>query len=106
MYPERQLILLAARKSALRQAIALRRVHLAGTAARATWPLVWLDRVLAVGRRLPPLALFAALPLGCLVTRSVVSGLRALGPLVTGVGRCVRLAAGFVSRPARPVGDR
>jgi hypothetical protein len=106
MYPKRELILLAARKSALRRSIALRRVHLAETAARAVWPLAWLDRVLAVGQRLRPLALLAALPLGCLVTRSLCSSLRRIGSLVRGVVRGVGLAAKVLSRPGRPAGDR
>jgi hypothetical protein len=106
MYPERELTRLAARKSGLRQAIALRRVHLAGTAARAAWPLAWLDRVLAVGSRLPPFTLLAALPFGCVVARSVFSSLKGAGSLVMGMVRGVRFAAGFFSRPRRSAGGQ
>jgi len=82
MYPERELTRLAAAKAALRRDIALRRAQCAQAAARVTQPLEWLDRVLAFWRRLPPLARFAALPLGMLVQRAVLPRLKLLRRLV------------------------
>ncbi len=102
MYPDRELTRLAARKSWLRRDIALRRVQLAETAAQVSWPLAWLDRMLAVGRRLSPLALLAALPLGCLVTRTVLASMRIFGPLVSGLVRGTRWVGRILARPSPP----
>ena len=103
MYPERELTRLAAAKAVLRRDIVLRRAQCAQAAARVTQPLEWLDRVLAFWRRLPPLARFAALPLGMLVQGAVLPRLKFLrrlvrwSPLVFGVfrvaGRAVKTRA-------------
>jgi hypothetical protein len=82
MYPARELTRLAARKAALQRTIALHRAQCIGAAARAARPLAWIDRMLAWWRRLPPLATFAAAPLGWLLTRAVFPRLKIIGPLL------------------------
>ena len=81
MYPQRELIRLAAYKSALRRDVALRRAQCAGAAARMAQPVEWLDRMLVFWRRLSPLAQFATVPLGLLVARTVFPRLKILGSL-------------------------
>ncbi len=71
MYPQRELNRLAACKAALRMDIAFRRDQCAEAAIAAARPLEWLDRMLAIWRRLPPAALFGAVPLGFLVRRAL-----------------------------------
>jgi len=106
MYPERELTRLALRKAALQRTIALHRAQCAGAAARAARPLDWIDRMLAWWRRLPPLATFAAAPLGWLITRSLFPRLKILGPLlrwgpvVLGAVRTFRGTAKTRFRPA------
>jgi len=56
MYPQSELTRLAACKAGLRRTIALRRSHCAAAAARVARPLVWLDRLVSLARRLAPLA--------------------------------------------------
>jgi len=63
MYPQAELTRLARRKLELRQRIAVRRADCVTAATRATRPLVWLDRVLDLWRRIPPLARLAVVPL-------------------------------------------
>ena len=105
MYPQRQLNDLAAQKAVLRQGIALRRVRCAEAAAQVARPLQWLDRMLALWRRFPPLATFAALPLGFLVPRTIFRRRRLLrwlvrwSPLVFGA---VRLAARAITTRGEP----
>jgi hypothetical protein len=82
MYPDRELTRLAAHKAALRRDIALRRTQCVEAAARVARPLEWLDRMLALWRRLSPLAQFAAVPLGFLVKRTVFPRLKILGLLM------------------------
>jgi hypothetical protein len=99
MYPQGELIRLAAHKVALRRDIALRRVQCIEAVTRVAQPLEWLDRALAFWRRLSPLTKFAALPLGWFVQRAVFPRLKILGPLlrwaplVMNVVRGVRAAA-------------
>jgi hypothetical protein len=82
MYPNQELIRLAAHKVALRRKITLRRVQCATAAAGAAQPLAWLDRLLAFWRRLAPFAPFAAVPLGFLIRRRVFPRLKILGSLL------------------------
>jgi hypothetical protein len=82
MYPQRELTRLAAHKAALRWDIALHRAQCAAAAARVAQPLAWLDRMLAFWRRLSPFALFAAVPLGFLVQRTVFPRSKILGSLM------------------------
>jgi hypothetical protein len=105
MYPERELTRLAAAKAVLRSRIGLRRAQCAEAAARVSQPLQWLDRMLALWRRIPPLARFAALPLGMLVQRTAFPRLKLLrwfvrwSPLVFGA---LRVAGRAVKTRAEP----
>ena len=98
MYPQRELIRLAAHKAALRLGIALRRAQCAEAAARLAQPVAWLDRMLAFWRRLSPLAPLAALPLGFLASRiifpraKILGSLLRWGPLVFGAVRGISSA--------------
>ena len=103
MYPQRELIRLTAAKAVLQRKIVARRAHCAEAAARAARPLAWLDTMLALWRRLTPLALFAAVPLGWVVTRTVFPRMKMLGklvrwsPLIFGAVRA--LSAAIKTRP-------
>jgi len=81
MYPQRELTRLAAHKAALRWNIARRRAQCAEAAARMVRPFEWLDRMLAVVRRISPLVKFAAVPLGVLAMRTVLPRRKILGSL-------------------------
>lgn len=100
MHAERQLIRLTTYKDALRRRIARRRVHCAEAVAGVTRPLKWLDRVVAFGRKLSPVALLAALPLGALIQRAASPPLKTLGliarwgPLVFSAVRGIKAAVG------------
>jgi len=71
MYPDRELIRLATRKTAVRRRIAVRRAQCAKAAARVARPVVLLDRAVAYWRRLPLLAKVAAVPLVLLAKRAI-----------------------------------
>ena len=98
MYPQRELAQLAAHKAALRRNIALHRAECVAAAARVARPLAWLDRVVALWRRLSPLAAISLVPLGLLLKRTFGPRLRILaslvkwGPLVFGAVRGVSAA--------------
>jgi len=81
MYWDRELSRLAAHKAGLRRTITLRRTECAVAAAQVARPLAWLDRALALWRRLSPFTRLAAVPLGILVTRSALSRGGILGSL-------------------------
>jgi len=104
MYPESELIRLAAHKAVLRRRIAVRRAECAAAAACLIRPFEWLDRMLGYWRRLSPFVKFAAVPLGFLLKRSAAPRLRVLstllrwGPLVIGA---VRGLAASRPRPTR-----
>ena len=82
MYPDRELIRLAAQKTALLRTIACRRAECIEAAARVAQPLEWMDQMLAFWRRLSPFARFAAVPLGFLAQRTIFSRRKILGSLV------------------------
>ena len=82
MYPQRELIRLAAYKVTLRRAIAIHRVQCAESARRAAQPLAMLDRMLVLWRKFSPFAMVAALPLGFLIKRKVAPRLKLLGTLM------------------------
>ncbi len=82
MYPHHELNRLAAHKASLRREIGFCRFQCAEAAARVAKPLVWLDRAVAFGRRISPLAFFAALPVGLVAQRTVFSRFKLLGSLV------------------------
>lgn len=100
MYPNWELRRLAAHKVALRRGIALSRTRCVEAAARVAQPLEWLDRMLAFWRKLPPIARFAAVPLGLLATRTVfprlkfIGSLARWGPLAFGAARGIGAAIG------------
>jgi len=104
MYPQRELIRLAAHKATLRRDIALRRAQCAAATAQVVQPLVWLDRLLDLWRRIAPLALAASVPLIVVGGRRASPRLKILGwlvrwgPLVFGVLR----GLGRRNLPARP----
>jgi hypothetical protein len=104
MYPQRELTALAACKVSLRRDIAVRRAWCKEAAIGVARPLKWLDRVLAFLHRIPPAALFAAVPLGFLVKRSlfpragILGMLLRWGPLAFGAARLMNSAA--KARPA------
>jgi hypothetical protein len=93
MYPQRELTRLAAYKTALQWAIALRRTQCAEAAARVAQPLAWLDRMLAFWRRLSSFAPVATVLLGWVVMRTIFPRRKILGsllrwaPLVLGLAR-------------------
>jgi hypothetical protein len=82
MYPQQELTRLTAYKAALLRDIALDRARCVEAAARVAQPLEWLDKMLALWRRLSPLALFATVPLGFLVQRTVFPRLKTLRTVV------------------------
>ena len=82
MYPKQELTQLAAYKAALQQQIAIRRTCCAEAAAQVTRPFELLDAMLALWRRLSPLAQLATVPLGFLATRKVFPRLKVLGTLL------------------------
>ncbi len=93
MYPHEELIRLGAHKAALRRRIGRGRETCTSAANGALRPFAWLNRLLALWQRVPPLARLAAMLLGLLVQRTVAPRSRWLGwlvrwaPLVLGVVR-------------------
>jgi hypothetical protein len=81
MYPERELTWLAIRKDALRLRIRLHRIQCAQDLGRISRPLEWLDRAREFLRRIQPVALFAAVPIGILAGRASSRPLRVLGSI-------------------------
>ena len=81
MYPQSELIRLAAYKLALRRDIALHRAQCVAAAHRLAQPLAWIDRALALVRRLSPLMQIAAVPLGFFAQRTVFRRQKMLGAL-------------------------
>jgi hypothetical protein len=100
MYPQRELTRLSAHKAALRMDMAFRRGRCLEAAIAAAQPVEWLDRMLALCRRLAPAALVAAVPLGFLARRALFPRAKApamllrWGLLAFGAVRLIRSAAG------------
>jgi hypothetical protein len=99
MYPQRELIRLGVHKAFVRRRITRHRADCVAAAARVVRPLEWLDRALALLRRLSPLALAAAVPLGFFLIKRATSRRRRLwrsfvrwAPLVFGAVRGVSAA--------------
>jgi hypothetical protein len=82
MYPQRELIRLSAYKASLQRDIAIHRAQYTKAAAHVAQPLELLDRMLVLWRRISPIALFAAVPLGFLVQRTVFPRLKILRSIV------------------------
>lgn len=95
MYPQRELIRLVAYKAALRRDIAVRRIRCAAAASRLAKPVAWLDRMVAIVRQLWPVALFAAVPLGVFVQRTVFPRRKILGSLLRWGPVVLNAARGF-----------
>jgi hypothetical protein len=93
MYPDGELILLAARKAAIQRTIARHRSACVVAAGPVLRPLLWLDRALGLWRKYSPLALAVAVPLGALLSRSagprrsLVGSLLRWGPVAVGLYR-------------------
>lgn len=81
MYPQPGLKRLGAYKTRLRERIAARRAECVAAATGAARPLAWIDRLIALGRRLAPLA---SLPLGLVVARVAFPRRNLVGSLLRG----------------------
>ena len=98
MYPDRELIRLAAHRAGLQKSIGILRIQLVADANRVIQPLALLDRLVTFWRHLSPLARLAAVPLGILIARTVFPRLKLLrrlfswGPIITGAVRMVTTA--------------
>lgn len=103
MYPQTELNHLAARKLTLRRDISLKRETCAAASARATKPLVWLDRAVALYQRASPFIPLLSTPLMLFVTRkrtakpSLIQSAIKWAPLVFQAARFFR-----TSGPAAP----
>jgi len=97
MYPQRELTRLAAYKTALRWDIALHRTQCVEAASRMAQPLAWLDRMLALWRRLSSFGPLAAVLLGWVVTRTVFRRRKILGSLLRWAPLVFGLVRGLVS---------
>lgn len=82
MYPDRELKRLAAHRVWLQRDITRRRAQCVVAASHAVRPLAWIDRVIALWRQLPPVAHFAAGPIGFFAARKVFPRLKIIGPLL------------------------
>ena len=100
MYPQRELTQLTAYKTALCRDISVRRAQCVAAAGRIAKPLALLDRMVDLWRRLSPLALVAAVPLGFAAQRALFPRLKILrsivrwGPLAFTVARALGSAVG------------
>ncbi len=82
MYPRRELTRLGVHKAALRRRLARHRAECVEAAVVVTQPLQWLDQALALWRRVSPIAMIAAVPLGFLIKRTGSPKLRMIGTLM------------------------
>jgi len=82
MYPEEELIRLAAYKAALRRDITLHRIQCAGAAARLAQPVEWVERAMAFIRRISPLTQLTAVAAGLLFRRALPRKLRFFSTLL------------------------
>lgn len=90
MYPAEELARLENRKIAVRRNIVRHRSECAEAAVHLARPIAWLDRAIALGRRIQPLLRYLALPLGLFATRRVFPQMKILhvlarwGPFIYG----------------------
>ena len=82
MYPQPELIRLAARKAALRRDITLRRTQCVSAAARIARPLAWLDQAVALWRKISPVAKLTAIPLAVVAGRMFLPRVKIQGTLL------------------------
>ena len=99
MYPQRKLTALAWHKARLRRGIGLRRTACAASFAQIARPFAWLDRMMALARKLQPFAVMAAVPLGFLLKRSPAVRPRLLGTLLRWGPVLAGAVRGFTRRP-------
>ena len=74
MYPAAELDALARRKAVLRARISLDRLRVTALATEVAKPIDWIDRAIIQWKRISPFAKLAAVPLGLLLQRGLVSG--------------------------------
>ena len=74
MYPTGELNSLLRRKALLRAKISIGRLECAALATEAVRPIDWIDRFLVQWKKIAPIAKFAAVPLGLLLQRRLLSG--------------------------------
>lgn len=82
MYPQPELTRLATHKAVLRERIGRRRVVWAAGLADAMRPLAWLDRAVALWRKITPYAKLATIPLTLITKRVLFPRARILGTLL------------------------
>ena len=82
MYPNTELTRLSAHKDAVRRRISGRREATAVALAGAVRPLEWVDRALAMWRKVSPVAKVVALPLALLLKKTLFRRAKILGTLV------------------------
>lgn len=98
MYPQPDLIRLAAHKAVIRRRIAGRRTACGRLTHRVLRPLAWLDQGAGLWRRVSPFARYAAIPLVLMLKRRLPPRPRLLGslarwaPLVLGAWRALAAA--------------
>jgi hypothetical protein len=95
MYPTPELRRLQAHKARLRRDIAVRRREMADAALRLSRPLAFIDKVLAWWRRVSPIAKFAAVPLGAVLTRMIFRRMKGVGRLVRWAPLIFNVVRGF-----------
>ena len=79
MYPHQELITLSLRKAVVRRDITRLRGQCAAAAVRVARPLAWLDRAVALARRLSPWLVIAAVPAGLVAQRLLSPRFKILG---------------------------
>lgn len=101
MYPQRELSRLASHKAVLRRRITVRRTETVGLATHVLRPVAWLDSLLALVRRLSPLAAFAAIPLGLLLKRPSTPRPSLFGKLLRWAPLVLAAVRGLAARRTR-----
>jgi hypothetical protein len=95
MYPDGELARLAAYKAALRLRIGTRRVECTVAIAGVERPLIWVDRAIALWRRIGPFAKLAAIPAALLLKRAlfprvgIFASLLKWAPMIFTAGRAL-----------------
>jgi hypothetical protein len=82
MYPQAELSRLASTREALSRRMGRNRRQCAADMSQVMAPLEWVDRVLAIWRKISTPVLLTALPLGILLKRAMFPKPRILGKLV------------------------
>ncbi len=98
MYPQPELIRLAAHKARRRRDISLRRAECASAAAQIARPLAWLDQAMALWRKISPVAKLAAIPLAIVTGRKLLPRVKILGTLLRWAPAVIGIARRFGQR--------